>query len=117
MPPGKQNLTIADFTAPDSGTFAIPDSIASGSLNSHHRSPHWHGVRVTTYDNVSVWQNEEYTASNSFPDEDVVVIQGVKFYCQTRILSPSMIYWNPTVRQWQCGARRVASVPFKWLDW
>jgi hypothetical protein len=84
----KQILKIADFTAPDSGTFAIPDSIASGStVNSHHRLPYWHGVRVTTYDNVSEWQKEEYTA-DSCADEDVVVVQRVKFLLSNPHLIP-----------------------------
>ena len=45
------HLKIAEFTAPDSGTFALPGSVASGL-------PHWHGVRVTTVDNVMEWKKE-----------------------------------------------------------
>eukprot|EP00957_Ditylum_brightwellii_P042498 3218046-Ditylum_brightwellii.AAC.1 len=67
----EQLLKIADFTAPNSGTFALPDSVTSGStLHSHHRVPDWHGVRVTTYENVSEWQREEYEDM----DEDVLVL-------------------------------------------
>ena len=101
----QQMLKIADFTAPDSGTFALPDSIAStGStaFNSNHRLPHWHGVRVTTYHNVSEWQKEEYATredddendnNNSgtslfCQDEDVVVLQRVKFLLSNPHLIP-----------------------------
>jgi hypothetical protein len=97
----QQMLKIADFTAPDSGTFALPDSIAStGSTN--HRLPHWHGVRVTTYYNVSEWQKEEYATreeeddgdnnnnnSSLFcQDEDDVVLQRVKFLLSNPHLIP-----------------------------
>ena len=102
----QQMLKIADFTAPDSGTFALPDSIAStGSTafnNSNHRLPHWHGVRVTTYYNVSEWQREEYatreeddddddnnSSSLFYQDEDVVVLQRVKFLLSNPHLIPS----------------------------
>jgi hypothetical protein len=56
-------------------------------VNSHHRLPYWHGVRVTTYDNVSEWQKEEYTA-DSCADEDVVVVQRVKFLLSNPHLIP-----------------------------
>ncbi|KAL7455210.1 hypothetical protein ACHAWC_006777 [Mediolabrus comicus] len=98
----QQMLKIADFTAPDSGTFALPDSIASGStFNSNHRLPHWHGVRVTTYYNVSEWQKEEYATreeeddnnnNNSTSlfcqDEDAIVLQRVKFLLSNPHLIP-----------------------------
>ena len=100
----QQMLKIADFTAPDSGTFALPDSIAStgSTFNSNHRLPHWHGVRVTTYYNVSEWQKEGYATrkedddddknnnnSNLFcQDEDVVVLQRVKFLLSNPHLIP-----------------------------
>jgi len=85
----KQLLKIADFTAPDNGTFAIPDSIASGSvLNSHHRLPHWHGVRITTYDLLeSEWHKEEYPGHNC-ADDDAIVLQRVKFLLSNPHLIP-----------------------------
>eukprot|EP00573_Skeletonema_grethae_P007560 CAMPEP_0201709482 /NCGR_PEP_ID=MMETSP0578-20130828/58127_1 /ASSEMBLY_ACC=CAM_ASM_000663 /TAXON_ID=267565 /ORGANISM="Skeletonema grethea, Strain CCMP 1804" /LENGTH=265 /DNA_ID=CAMNT_0048198459 /DNA_START=177 /DNA_END=974 /DNA_ORIENTATION=- len=84
----KQPLKIADFTAPDSGTFAIPDSVASGSaMNSNHRLPHWHGVRVTTYESVSEWQKEEYLGDNC-ADDNVIVLQRVKFLLSNPHLIP-----------------------------
>jgi hypothetical protein len=96
----QQMLKIADFTAPDSGTFALPDSIASAG-STDHRLPHWHGVRVTTYYNVSEWQKEEYAtreedddnndnnSSSLFcQDEDVVVLQRVKFLLSNPHLIP-----------------------------
>ena len=36
----RQLLKIADFTAPDSGTFAIPDSVASGGGSTCNSSHH-----------------------------------------------------------------------------
>ena len=81
-------LKIADFTAPDSGTFAIPDSIASG-YSHHHRLPHWHGVRVTTYDNISEWQKEEYNTEDRCADKDPnLVLQRVKFLLSNPHLIP-----------------------------
>lgn len=85
----KQPLKIADFTAPDNGTFAIPDSVASGStMNLNHRLPHWHGVRVTTYESVSEWQKEEYDVGDSCADDNVIVLQRVKFLLSNPHLIP-----------------------------
>ena len=75
------HLKIADFTAPDSGTFALPGSVASGST-----LPHWHGVRVTTVDNVMEWKKEIHVDRDV--DEDNVVLQRVKFLMRNPHLIP-----------------------------
>ena len=81
-------LKIADFTAPDNGTFAIPNSVASESaINSRHRLPHWHGVRVTTYESASEWHKEEYVGDNC-ADDNMVVLQRVKFLLSNPHLIP-----------------------------
>ena len=81
-------LKVADFTAPNNGTFAIPNSIASGStIDSNHCLPHWHGVRVTTYDNVAEWHKEEYSNESCANDADVV-LQRVKFLLSNPHLIP-----------------------------
>ena len=83
----KQQLKIADFTAPDNGTFAIPNSIASGSaINSHHGLPQWHGLRVTTYERVAEWQKQEYEGDNC-ADDNMIVLRRVKFL----LLNPHLI--------------------------
>jgi hypothetical protein len=76
-------LKIADFTAPDSGTFALPDSIASAS-QSNHRLPQWHGVRVTTYTNIAEWHVEAYAEG----DDNTLVLQRVKFLLSNPHLVP-----------------------------
>lgn len=77
-------LKIADFTAPDSGTFALPDSIASGQQYSG-RLPHWHGVRITTYNNVNEWEKEEYKED---AEEASLVLQRVRFLLSNPHLIP-----------------------------
>jgi len=93
--PASVQLKIADFTAPDSGTFALPDSITSSSASSHshHRRrslPHWHGVRVATYDNVSEWHKftEQYEDKDDAQVEVRVVLQRVKFLLSNPHLIP-----------------------------
>ena len=78
-------LKVADFTAPDSGTFALPDSIASGSqYYGSYRLPQWHGVRITTYKNLNEWEKEEYEEV-----EDVaLVLHRVKFLLSNPHLIP-----------------------------
>jgi hypothetical protein len=72
----EKQLKVADFTAPDSGTFALPDSIASGSQYGSYRLPHWHGVRITTYNNIEEWEKEEYDEDT---EDTALVLQRVKF--------------------------------------
>ena len=78
-------LKVADFTAPDSGTFALPDSIASGTQYGSYRLPQWHGVRITTYNNIDEWEKEEYTSQE---DEVTLVLQRVKFLLSNPHLIP-----------------------------
>ena len=64
-------LKIADFTAPENETFALPTSSASNVTNTQENAlarrmksrkrklPHWHGIRVTSCDG-SEWHREEY---------------------------------------------------------
>ena len=76
-------LKIADFTAPNSGTFALPDSVTSGFRGS--RGSNWHGVRITTYDNVEKWEKEVYTED---ADDVALVLQRVKFLLSNPHLIP-----------------------------
>ncbi|KAL7505974.1 hypothetical protein ACHAXN_003338 [Cyclotella atomus] len=92
-------LKIADFTAPDSGTFALPDSIASGQQYGSYRLPQWHGVRITTYNNLEEWEKEEYRE-----EKDVsLVLQRVQFLLSNPHLIPEyelLVSNCETVARW-----------------
>ena len=83
---GTNYLRVADFTAPDAGTFALPTSITSTSQNIPAPTLNWHGVRVTTYENVEEWHKQEYDDAEA--DTHETVLQRVKFLVQNPHLVP-----------------------------
>lgn len=108
----ENQLKVADFTAPDSGTFALPDSIASGSQYGSYRLPQWHGVRITTYNNIGEWEKEEYKPHE---EEDMpLVLQRVKFLLSHPHLIPEYELFSSnceTVAVWcKTGAFRTHQI-------
>ena len=104
-------LRVADFTAPDAGTFALPTSITSNSLPTAP-SLSWHGVRVTTYENVGEWHKKEYEEAEA--DTRETVLLRVKFLVQNPHLVPAyeVLECNcETVAMWcKTGQFRTAQV-------
>ena len=58
-------LSIADFTAPNESTIALPTSSPSTSQGTGGRMLDWHGVRIVPYD-AAEWHKERYT----YEDDD-----------------------------------------------
>ncbi|KAL7530502.1 hypothetical protein ACHAWF_003403 [Thalassiosira exigua] len=86
----EERLYIADFTAPNQSTLALPTSVTS---NSSHRGsgravPDWHGVRVSAYD-ASEWRREKCDDDREeAPDDDEVVLRRVTFLLKNPHLLP-----------------------------
>mmetsp|Transcript_5352 Transcript_5352/g.9755 ORF Transcript_5352/g.9755 Transcript_5352/m.9755 type:complete len:297 (-) Transcript_5352:282-1172(-) len=101
-------LHIADFTAPDESTFALPTSLArkptKTATASLRRLPSWHGVRVTIYHKASEWHKQTYHNSSNGNDDlnnpveededndnennNKIALQRVKFLIQNPHLLP-----------------------------
>ena len=74
---GTNYLRVADF----------PTSITSTSDNIPNAPTlNWHGVRVTTYENVEEWHKQEYDDADA--DTHETVLQRVKFLVQNPHLVP-----------------------------
>ena len=108
-------LKIADFTAPENETFALPTSSASNITNTQENAlarrmksrkrklPHWHGIRVTSWDGAE-WHREDYpeqiqqqvekqdgqdaSCSSESTDRQQLVLQRVHFLMQRPDLIP-----------------------------
>lgn len=81
----KKRLYIADFTAPNESTIALPTSITSNAQVGG-RMLDWHGVRITTFD-ADEWHREEYGDDEAQESHDIV-LKRVRFLMQNPHLLP-----------------------------
>ncbi|KAL9186195.1 hypothetical protein ACHAXT_005433 [Thalassiosira profunda] len=78
-------LYIADFSAPNQSTIALPTSITSNA-QSGGRMLDWHGVRIATFD-AAEWHKEQY-ADDEVQDDNELVLKRVTFLLQNPYLIP-----------------------------